>query len=506
MQMMKEEFMKRTQHMKALAAVFLLGGWLWSGAGAVWAQGKGASRVPVKHILLFIGDGMQLEHEIAASRYLAGKDWGLAFHKFPRQFDVSTWDVTTYNKYAQCLGLSPYDAGQVNAVVGYDPRRGGARPYPLQRAGIEDSYFVPAGNVKPFATDSSSAATAWATGYKTDDGNLAWLPGDPPDGKLPTIAEILRDKKGFAVGVVSTVPFTHATPAAHVSHNVSRNNYHAIAAEILEETRPEVVIGGGHPGYDGGSYMSPALYGEAKSGSLSDYVFIERTAGQDGSLALLTAAQTAADQGMKLFGLFGGKDGNFESPLPHDLPGTPLVQRTTLENPLLRDAVLAALKVLSRDPDGFFAMFEQGDIDWANHGNDYRRMIGCVWDLNEAVKAAVEFVDQPGDGIDWENTLLIVTSDHSNSYMRLSEAMTLGAGDLPEQLNALYPGGEVSYGTTQHTNELVRLYALGDGGRLFTKYRNDWYPKTKIIDNTHLFHVMAEAAGAPQRPHLQIVK
>jgi alkaline phosphatase len=126
--------------------------------------------------------------------------------------------------------------------------------------------------------------------------------------------------------------------------------------------------------------------------------------------------------------------------------------------------------------------------------------------LNEAVKAAVEFVDQPGDGIDWENTLLIVTSDHSNSYMRLSEAMTLGAGDLPEQLNALYPGGEVSYGTTQHTNELVRLYALGDGGRLFTKYRNDWYPKTKIIDNTHLFHVMAEAAGAPQRPHLQIVK
>ena len=49
-----------------------------------------------------------------------------------------------------------------------------------------------------------------------------WLPGDPEGGALKTIAELLREKKGFAIGVVSTVPFTHATPAAHVSHNKSR--------------------------------------------------------------------------------------------------------------------------------------------------------------------------------------------------------------------------------------------------------------------------------------------
>ena len=34
-----------------------------------------------------------------------------------------------------------------------------------------------------------------------------------------SIAELLRGRRGFAIGVVSTVPFSHATPAAHVSHN-----------------------------------------------------------------------------------------------------------------------------------------------------------------------------------------------------------------------------------------------------------------------------------------------
>ena len=65
---------------------------------------------------------------------------------------------------------------------------------------------------------------------------------------MKTIAELLREKKGYAIGVVSTVPFTHATPAAHVSHNKSRDNYTAIGTEILTAVKPEVVIGGGHPG------------------------------------------------------------------------------------------------------------------------------------------------------------------------------------------------------------------------------------------------------------------
>ena len=124
--------------------------------------------------------------------------------------------------------------------------------------------------------------------------------------------------------------------------------------------------------------------------------------------------------------------GNFESLEPHDLPGTPLVTQETRENPTFTEATLAALKVLSQDPDGFFLMAEQGDIDWANHANDFQRMVGTTKDLHDGVKAVIDFVNQPGDDMDWTNTLLIVTSDHSNSYMR--NQVKLGAGDLPKQI------------------------------------------------------------------------
>jgi alkaline phosphatase len=444
-----------------------------------------------KHIILLIGDGMNIEHEIAASRYLYGGDFELSFQKLPYEANVATWDVSTYKYWSG----GSYDPNVVEPRLGYDPAKGGKKPYPLgpELDGAE-AYL------KAKATDSASAATAWATGYKTDDGNLAWLPGDPDNGALKTVAELLREKKGYAIGVVSTVPFTHATPAAHVSHNKSRNNYHAIGTEILTQVRPEVVIGGGHPGYDGTptfNYISGPDYINFKNGIYaSEYVFVEREAGKDGGVSVLTAAQQAAAAGKKLFGLYGMEGGgNFESLKPLDAPGTPAVKQATTENPTLTEATLAALKVLSQDPDGFFLMAEQGDIDWANHANDFQRMVGCTKDLHDAVQAVIDFVNQPDDEMDWDNTLMLVHSDHSNSYMRNREV--LGAGDLPQQNGAGYPDGEVTYGSTGHTNELVRLYAMGAGTMKFHKYEGKWYRGTRILDNTQLFHMMMEAAGAP---------
>ena len=267
--------------------------------------------------------------------------------------------------------------------------------------------------------------------------------------------------------------------------------------------------------------MPTALYHDVKTGAITDYVFVERETGKDGGAALLTGAELARSQGKRLLGLFGGAGGNFEPPVPQDSPGSPVVFQATMENPLLKEATVAALRVLSKDEHGFFLMVEQGDIDWANHANDYRWMIGTTWDLNEAVKAAIRYVDRSGDDLHWGNTLLIVTSDHANSYMRLSKGKELGKGDLPTQLpkpadyscppgahcgNYLYPDGEVTYRTGHHTNELVRLYAFGEGKHLFGQYEGEWYPCTEIMDNTQVFHVMAEAVGAPQAPRLRAVE
>ena len=149
-------------------------------------------------------------------------------------------------------------------------------------------------------------------------------------------------------------------------------------------------------------------------------------------------------------------------------------------------------------------MFEQGDIDWNNHANDYENMIGGVYDLDQAVRAAEAYVESGENDMDWSNTLIIVTSDHSNSYLKSNEV--LGEGNLPLQegspYNFTYPDGEVSYSTTGHTNELVTLQARGAGAELFAEYEGQWYEGSDIVDNTQIYDVMREAAFQEGAEHV----
>ena len=477
-----------------------------------------ATTAPVRHLILFIGDGRHLAHDIATSRYLFGHDEGLSYQRLPWRGQMATWDITTYDQYAAEAGAAPYDPQAIEPNLGYDWRLGGRAPWPLDDPATAVDYFLPFDG--PHATDSASAATAMVTGYKTVKGAIAWGPRTPGgssttgEGPLPTLAELLRARLGFAIGIVSTVPFSHATPAALVSHGPKRDDYPALAAQILGETGPEVVIGGGFPGPSGTAdyqYLARETHDRVRADP--DYQVVERQPGVDGTVSLLEAAQAAANGGKKLFGLFGGPQGNFESPLAHDLPGTPLLTRATVENPLLKDAVLAALRVLTQDPEGFLLLAEQGDIDWANHANDFRRLIGTVWDLHEAVQTVIDYVNRPGDGMTWDNTLLLVAADHATGYTRL--VSPLGPGDLPRQEglgacgyerreSCTYPDGEVSYGATNHTNEPVPLHAAGAAAPLLAAVAGTWYPGTELIDNTQLFQVMAAAVGLPQASPLKL--
>jgi alkaline phosphatase len=79
----------------------------------------------------------------------------------------------------------------------------------------------------------------------------------------------------------------------------------------------------------------------------------------------------------------------------------------------------------------------------------------------------------------------------------------LGKGELPkyisfdaEEASRAYVNGEVRYYASYHTNELVCLYAKGDGAeQYFKKYEGAWYPGTRLIDNTQIFRVMADYTG-----------
>jgi alkaline phosphatase len=563
--------------------------------------GHGSSSIEgIKYVILVIGDGMQLEHEIAASQYLNGTPDQLSFHQLPFKAHMTTWDATTYNRYAWIRGIEPYDPGTFTPGMAYDIFSAGRSPFPLDKPwSKETEYYLQravAYGEADFSldeatnrykekfymcTDSAAAATAMATGRKTEAGNISWdyggkdgfafgksdKDGDPENAPFTTICEMLKDQKGGFFGTVSTVPYNHATPAAFISHNPDRNNYYqgrrdwydgpGLAESIFYDVKPDVVIGGGFPselgadGSDFSGYISKELYGKIVNNKTDDYVMAgPQIAGEGFSAPHYSTIENAvADinnvnserHQKKLVALYSS--GNWDGPYATS-NGTftrhsdgsfvmnstdPLTESDPMEDgiPNLEHASIQAIKLLlyrsALNADKpFFLMVEQGDIDWANHENDYKWMVGTTWELSKTVDAICRYIDgddkgenanatNTGDRMNWQNTLLIVTSDHGNSYMRLkrdeSGAILLGKGELPTQTptdagtgGGQYPfkgnfsySDEVSYGSDYHTNELVMVYAKGAATSILGSYQGTWYPKTNIIDNTQLFKAMAAA-------------
>jgi alkaline phosphatase len=355
----------RSRALAALLALTMVIGLFGCGSSGTAAMPDQVTSDQAKHVILIIGDGMQLEHERAYNDYLTGSyDSGLEHLNFPYKGVSATWDVDTYNRYAFTAGATtitnpgfdPQMTASFTAALGYDPAKGGKLPYnqdtmaavnsaaALTYYGTKLKKSAADGGAIP-ATDSASAATALGTGFKTDSGNIAWRTGDPAIGKLTTIAEMYRNQKKAAIGVVSTVPFTHATPASFASHNVNRNNYQAIAQEIITSVQPDVVIGGGHPAFNDPTGANPNLYiGAAEYTTLkssTEYAFAERQAGVDGGTALLAKADDAVKNKKKLFGLYGGAGGNFEY---HNVSndGSASITRGSTENPTLAQAATAS--------------------------------------------------------------------------------------------------------------------------------------------------------------------
>ncbi len=337
-----------------------------------------------------------------------------------------------------------------------------------------------------------------STGEKTYSSAIGWSIDDEPMTLAP---ELLRERYQMSIGLISTVPISHATPAAFFAHNPSRGNAPDIAEEILMDVRPEVVIGGGwnDPGYIRDVDLDRALATDEWVAALPQAESDIDVASADN--ALLAASIRANQKGKRLLALYAsGSGGSLAAPVPVDNPGAPQIDTSQLERPTLPTASIAALEVLSRDPEGFFLLIEQGHIDWANHQSRFDPMIGTVWELDEAVKAVIEFVDRPGDDLDWSNTTLIVTADHANGFMRFNT--TMGKGDLPRMIIdaavsglPTYPDGEISYRASgSHTLEMTDVYVRGRAAAKVRDYK-DIYPGSRIIDNTSIFRLILDAAA-----------
>ncbi|MBU0910668.1 MAG: alkaline phosphatase, partial [Proteobacteria bacterium] len=89
-------------------------------------------------------------------------------------------------------------------------------------------------------TDSAAAATAMASGVKTNVGVIGL------DAGLAPVATILEKagSRGKLTGLVTTTPITDATPAAFAAHVRDRKLFAEIAVQLLN-AKVDVMLGGG---------------------------------------------------------------------------------------------------------------------------------------------------------------------------------------------------------------------------------------------------------------------
>jgi len=414
-----------------------------------------------KRIVLFVFDGMDWHTTrtaaIAATGRVAygeGRGTGFAFQDYRG----------TTTDFGFCVTSPANDGTNVDVDAqavrnpggetpgGYDPARGGATPWDPR---CDLRYLIGRDRDDPHAvTDSAASATSLCSGRKTynDAINIG-----PAGEELVPIARRLQDR-GFAVGAVTSVPVSHATPACAYATNVSRDDYQDIARDQLGErsiahrAAPlpglDVLVGGGWGvigpaeknrdqgrNYEpGNKYVADSTRQVADVANGGRYRVAERTAGRRGADVLAEAARDAVSRKLRLFGFFGAgeghlpfrtADGDFNPAGAADLgPETAALRQKyggaicyspadVAENPTLADMAVAALDVLaSRGP--FWLMVEAGDVDWASHANNVDTAIGAVQSGDAAFRAVVAWIERHGG---WDDTVVIVTSDHGHLFV-----------------------------------------------------------------------------------------
>ncbi|MDP2619655.1 MAG: alkaline phosphatase [Hyphomicrobiales bacterium] len=257
--------------------------------------------------------------------------------------------------------------------------------------------------VDSIITDSANSASAYNTGHKSSVNALGVYADRTPDTlddpKQETLAELVKRRLGMAVGVVSDAELEDATPAAVVAHT-RRRAEKAQIAEMFYDLQPEVMLGGGS------AYFLPQSTPGSKRKDEKNLVdmfqqqgFRLATSGQEMTAAVNDPATT------RLLGLF--HTGNMDGALDRLFLRPNYVEKFP-DQPDLTEMTDAAIKVLSRNPNGFFLAVEAALVDKYSHPLDWERAVFDTIMFDQAVAIAKRFAEQRGD------TLVIVTGDHTH--------------------------------------------------------------------------------------------
>jgi alkaline phosphatase len=241
-----------------------------------------------------------------------------------------------------------------------------------------------------------------------------------PDSQPRTTVLEVAEEAGLATGLVTTTLLTDATPAAFAAHVSDRNQRFQIAHQIAAQGI-EVLLGDGREAFDPATRPDSLNLIDALR---RDHSLVE-TADELERIA-------AADSVIALLGFF-----SIDS-----------VFRTSDRRPALAGMTGAALDVLSRDPEGFFLLVENEHTDHFGHRNlPLADIVAEVLHLDSAVRVALEY------GRGNASTLIVVLGDHETGGLTL----------VPDSTGAL----AASWSTTDHTAEMIPVFAIGPGAERF---------------------------------------
>jgi alkaline phosphatase len=250
---------------------------------------------------------------------------------------------------------------------------------PLRRATMDTA------SLDSYVTDSAAASSAWGGGVRVNNGSLNVGPNQ--EEYLPIWQKL--QAAGKAVGCVTTVPITHATPAGFCVSVKTRRDQSAIADQYLD-LRFDVMLGGG------------AEFFEPQS----------RADGRDMYEAFRQDGYKVVNGRAELEQLHEGSEpvlGVFcEDALPYSIdhaqdPGL------LVGIPTLAEMTRFAIDRMRNRPNGFALQIEGGKVDWAAHANDIGGLLYDQLAFDDALDVALRFA------LADQETLLIVTSDHGNA-------------------------------------------------------------------------------------------
>uniref|UniRef100_A0A1I8PG67 alkaline phosphatase n=1 Tax=Stomoxys calcitrans TaxID=35570 RepID=A0A1I8PG67_STOCA len=397
-----------------------------------------------KNIIMFLGDGMGLTTLVAARSYIEAEHTKLSFEEFPY-------------------------------------------------TGLSKTYCV-----DKIVPDSATTATAYLCGVKGNYGTIgvnAQVLRDDCQAMNQTEHHVFSIAKwamdaGKSAGLVTTTRVTHASPAGVYAHTADR---HWEADSDIEEycgkdhglpdlahqlvhggvgSQLKLMMGGGKSNFLDGKLYENGLRSDGRN-LIEEY--LQKSPGNTLVETLEELENLDLSKPQRLMGIF--HDDHLDYHL--DAVANPLNTQPTLEQ-MTKKAI--EFMQQQREDNGYFLFIEGGKIDMGHHATKARLALDETKEFSQAVALARAMTSE-------EDTLIVVTSDHSHTFSvagyqdRGSDIFSLRTSDIDGlPYSPLSYANGVSYSKYFDVAKSKRV----DPSLVLRNEAHDVFPATvPLADETH---------------------